>query len=546
MKGVVAKRTDLVLLASAFLLSAIFQSINVRAGGPQMMIDDFSLMDGGFLVWFGNAPPQHCYLETWVCGITSIGVYVMKYLFSHGFHSVIRLDFLVNLIPHAYRDYYLSPDLYYTAYRVVLIVVNMVTAYFLYRVARLFFEEEGKRFAAILPSVLYLFSYNTYWCVLVGRPDTLVSFVAVTGLYCYLKSIYKVESPYFWGAAALFGAAAGLKLHGAFFAVFICIDLFRTTGWKEGWKRIAIFVPIAVFLFLVADGALLFDPVKYIKARWLTYTDDLSPWIHWGDQFLKMLRGSGWVTIPIILLSPFIIAKGPRKSDQRTRSVILISILWIILFSSIRQLRPYWMLPALPFFYLTFSLVIMQIKQDIFRKIAILGVVALFILQSVILVNDVRSSNMDQLRKWVLANISAEEPFYLFGYEILQLPRNTKCMNDIRTVVENKIRADSAAGLPFTYRHAKNWEEESALKLMDMLNYRSDVGYTYYSSIRYPFEGNIRLEDMKYIIVQQDLLKTIDNTVTNTMRLRFTRIAQATGPGGDGTGLSYLIYKRVR
>jgi len=59
-------------LAAAFLISFALKAANIGVGAPQFMIDDFTLYQGGFLVWFGQAPPQHAFLESWVCGLSSL------------------------------------------------------------------------------------------------------------------------------------------------------------------------------------------------------------------------------------------------------------------------------------------------------------------------------------------------------------------------------------------------------------------------------------------------------------------------------------------
>src|SRR5688572_4306995 len=57
-------------LAAAFLISFALKAANIGVGAPQFMIDDFTLYQAGFLVWFGQAPPQHAFLESWVCGLS--------------------------------------------------------------------------------------------------------------------------------------------------------------------------------------------------------------------------------------------------------------------------------------------------------------------------------------------------------------------------------------------------------------------------------------------------------------------------------------------
>src|SRR5688500_5050552 len=65
--GLRSQERAFLVLAIAAVVSLALKAVNVSVGAPQYMIDDFTLYEGGFLVWFGQAPPQHAFLEAWLC-----------------------------------------------------------------------------------------------------------------------------------------------------------------------------------------------------------------------------------------------------------------------------------------------------------------------------------------------------------------------------------------------------------------------------------------------------------------------------------------------
>ena len=140
----------------------------------------------------------------------------------------------------------------------------------------------GARSPAVWATLLFVFTANTLWSAYAGRPDTLMAGASMAGIALYLNSIMGGSRASFWSAAICLGLAAGLKMHGALFTVLVALDVVRREGLVRGWRPAASFAAVALFFFLVADGSLLFDPLMYVKARWATYHDDYSPWLHWG------------------------------------------------------------------------------------------------------------------------------------------------------------------------------------------------------------------------------------------------------------------------
>ena len=339
MIGPFSRRHAALALFVALVVSWAFKLPAVAIGGPQFMIDDFTLYKAGFLVWFGHAAPQHGWLEGWISGLVSIAVFVARTMTGEVAAGLDR-----NLVLNAYRDFYQSPDAYYHVYRVFLLVLDSITACLVFRLTR---RILGDDLWATVAASLYLFTFNTLWCSLVGRPDILVAFLAVGGVSLYLESLGDWRRPSFWFAAVLLGAATGLKIHAAFFTIFIVVDLARGRSVADWLRRGAAFAAAAVFLFALADGALVFDPLMFVKAKASTYQDDHSLYLRWGSQFRVMLNATNWVLLPLALAGAI---RAFRVDNPRLRSVAGIALGWLLVFAAIRQLRGYWMLPATPLF----------------------------------------------------------------------------------------------------------------------------------------------------------------------------------------------------
>jgi hypothetical protein len=526
-------------LAVAFLVSLSLKVINIRAGAPQFMIDDFTLYQAGFLVWFGQAPPQHAFIESWACGLTSMAVFAVRTALSGDWSSAREGLFVGS----ALRDFYNAPDAYYAAYRSVLIAVDLATALVVFQLARRLLNG---LWAPVWVAALFLFTANTAWTTLVGRPDTLLTFASTVGLYLYVQGADRPSSRALRWAAICLGVAAGLKMHGGLITVFVVIDQIRRQGLRAGWRPAIGFAATAFFFFLVADGSLLFDPLKYVKARWATYHDDFSPYIQWGDQFRVMLRGSGWVVLPMAVGGAWLALRRP--APEALRSLAVIALGWLAIFCITRQLRAYWMLPALPVFYVLAAWCLSKVPSRRLQVGAAVVASAVLLGQSATAAHRIQQADLNELRAWVTSTVRPGERFYLFGDSILRVPLSTETMRVYRTAYERELAADIVKGTPFVARHLKNWEEEASLRLFDMLGFRNEGGYTFFSYRELPpqkFGDLVSLEQMDYVIVQQGFDPLEVAGLTQMLSQRFTVIGERRSEGGDGRGLVHRIYRRV-
>lgn len=531
-----------VFLAIIALFSLGTKLSTLEVGAPYVTIDDQTMYKGGFLVWFGQAPPQRMYLESWISGVTSISTYIAMNI---GEQNVLGL----NLIADAYRDFYQNPDPYVIAHRSVMLVMDMLTALLVFLLGReLFRSHKNREWTAALAAALYLLSFNTLWSYVVARPDTLTAFLSVAGMYLYYRSDFGNNRQTFILSGVVLGLATGMKLHGAFFVIFICLDMLRIFGFREGLKKVLAFGVVSIVVFAVATGSLLFDPALYIKLRLLNARDDASPWLEWGDQFVTILRGTGWLIIPLLFGTAWYAWRsGKWHTDQRLASLIFIALCWLVLFSSLRVLRAYWMLPALPLFYLIAAYGIGQISSRVLKS-SITGVLVIALGSQLLLeMNSFRSVPYNELRSWIRSNVQPEEPFYVLGYTAINLPLNTEAIESHNREIEKGLAQAVVQGESFTYRHIRLWEERSRQALFDMLNFKSEQGYHYYGYNSFQPETmneQIQLHEMAYILLQQGFDLGSEPEVAELLQQEYTEVASLVGPGGGGRGLLYRVYGR--
>lgn len=537
----------LLALLAALLLSLLAKLAVLKVGAPFVSIDDRTTFEGGFLVWFGQAPPQRMYLECWLAGAVSLANYALRVL-THAAPGGLGL----NLVADAYRDYYVAPDSYAHAYRLFAIAIDLLAGGLVWRLGRRALGDAWRGWAAVLPAIAFLLTYNTVWADIVARPDSLLPLFMVGGLLMYYRSDFGRHPGWLLGAGFTLGLGAGLKMHMVFAVAFLAGDLVRVLGWREALRRGWAFVALSVLAFLVSAGIPLFDPLKYVKLRVTNAKDDASPWIKWGEEFVVMLRGTGWLALPLVLGA--LLHRAPdafRRRSPVAASLAFQAVRWLIVFAAIRQLRAYWMLPALPVFYVMAAgfLVSLAASARWRRAAPVLAVALVTVLavQTAREVGHLRASRQDGLRAWIRGHVQRDEPFYVFGYDGLVLPRSTHCLGVIAAGIERGLREDRAAGQPFTSRHLKNWEEENELKLQDLLGGTCAEGWEYYSFYSTPpdkYADLVDLGSMRYVMVEEKFDNPPGFPLPAFLADGYTQVAEATGAGGRGYGLKYRIYAR--
>lgn len=535
------------LVLSAVTVIALFFKLNVfDAGAPYVTIDDNTLFEAGFLVWFGEAPPQRLYLESWIVGLSSIATYIVKML------AAGNIDQLgLNVVADAYRAFLENPNDYVKTYRALMLSADIATAWLVFLLAKHIFASNPRAtWLAVMSASMFLLSYNTLWCYIVARPDTLTTFFAALGILYYYKSNFGERTSEFYIAAIALGCATGLKLHAALFVTFFIIDMIRQLGFVVAFKRAIPFGLIAVFIFAVVAGSPLSDPLLYVKLRALNIRDDESPWLEWGDQVITLLRGTGWILVPVIAAAAFLALRDKsKKIAAPIVSVIFVASLFVLFFLSIRQLRAYWMLPALPLFYVAVSYVLTRINN---RALAISAVTSIFVILLVQTFNQSRefeNARYDELKLWVQANVKSDEPIYIIGFNTLFLPCNTACLQNRKHSLQYLINDALEKEEPYTKRHIRLWEERAQLQFIDMLGAKSDTGFNYYGINGTPLEtlaGRLTFDDIRYALVMQGYTTPESEPLLIKIKQEFTKVATANAPGGKaGTGgLPYDIYVR--
>jgi len=533
-----ARLPRLVVIAAA-LVSIALKAANVSVGAPQFMIDDFSLYEGGFLVWFGQAPPQHAFIECWLCGLSSFACFAVRALWAG--HRLTSAE--GYFVAGALRDFYNAPDAYYATYRSLLIAVDALTAFFVWKLAR---RTLADVWTAAWATALFLFTYNALWCALVGRPDTLMTCAATAGLYLYVRSDAVRSRPAFWWAAICMGLAAGLKMHGGLLTIFAVVDLLRRHGLRAGLRPAFAFAATAFVVFLAADGSLLYDPLVYVKARVSTYHDDASPYLHWGHQFLVILRTTAWVIAPLAIAGAAALRRD-GAAPRALRTLAVFGLGWLAVFALTRPLRGYWMLSAAPVLYILAASALDRLRQPWVRGTVMAAIAAVMMTETAALSWQTSHTDTGGLRAWVGTTVKPGERFYIVGDAILRLPKNTDTMRLYKAAYEREMESDLAGGRPFVERHLKNWEEQAQLRLFDMLGYRNDGGHAFYSYRDMPpqkYGDLVPLARMDYLVVQERFPVDDVPGLKSLLATGFCYIGERRAEGGDGRGLTVRIYRR--
>ncbi|MFH1144009.1 MAG: hypothetical protein V1774_05645, partial [Candidatus Eisenbacteria bacterium] len=207
--------------------------------------------------------------------------------------------------------------------------------------------------------------------------------------------------------------------------------------------------------------------------------------------------------------------------------------------------RAYWMLPVLLLFYILAVHTVSRIGPRMARG-AVLGALALaFAALSYGEIHQARTVRLDELRQWIRTNIPEDSSFYIVGFSVVRLPQNTDCMSTQRTAYERVMEEDRDAGLPFTERHLKYWEETSRLRLHDMLG-RQSSGYYFFCYHDLPFDRfpEAALESFEYILVQEGFERAADPHLREILARGYAKVAEARSEGMQGRGLLHEIYKR--
>jgi|HigsolmetaAR205D_1030408.scaffolds.fasta_scaffold00078_22 hypothetical protein len=532
--------TSLALLV-VFAVTIVLRCLVIGSGAPHITVDDDTAFEGGFLVWFGHAPPQRMYIESWVYGLVCIVVYLTKVALG-----LVDTGIGLNVVADAYRDFYGDPGAYVLAYRWITLAVDLITLWFVYRIARQVLEHRWSGWASVVVVAMYALSYNVIWSGIVARPDSFLSFYCAAGLLSYLRSEAGRHYGWLMVSAVLLGVAAGQKLHGAFLAIFLAIDLLRVHGLREGFGRFVLLAGVSFFLFCVSAGSPLFDPLLYLKLRMANYKDDISPWLEWGDQFITILRGTGWIAVPVIVAGCWVGFRDRALASSKIKTIAVVAVGWLLLFSLIRQMRAYWMLPALPVFYVMAAYALSSVRNRSWTIVAAGLLLAVLGAQSIRQVLFLRAAPYTELVEWVSENAS-DHAIYVLGFDAITLPKNTRCIERTRAVVERLLESDRREGLTFTERHVKNWEERTTLVLFDMLENRFESGFEFYDVYTTPpetFGSVVGWDDIKFILVQDDFNMDEAPAVRNLLDAHFELSGKKTGAGGGDYGLKYKIYAR--
>jgi hypothetical protein len=237
------------------------------------------------------------------------------------------------------------------------------------------------------------------------------------------------------------------------------------------------------------------------------------------------------------------------KGDPRLASVIFLSVCWLVLFASIRVLRAYWMLPALPLFYMAAAFVIVYAARAYWRLPVLALLFGVFGTQLWLESKAFRDVPFNELRSWVTQNVEPDDTVYILGYTALNLPLNTSAIQQHKQVLEAGFSDSVADDESFIMRHIRLWEERARYRLFNMLNFQSGVGYRYFgynSFLPDVMEQFVSFDKVNFILLQDHFDLSGEAELSRLLQEEYKPVTSLTAPGGGGYGLSYYVYKRTK
>jgi hypothetical protein len=189
-----------------------------------------------------------------------------------------------------------------------------------------------------------------------------------------------------------------------------------------------------------------------------------------------------------------------------------------------------------------------SLPKKLWSTLATAVLLGVLITQSVLQVQELRRVPYTELEDWLTTNAEGRS-FYILGHDALMMPKNTHCIDQTRRAVEGIIRRDKAAGLSFTERHLKNWEERTVLRSFDMLGSQYEPGYEFYDYFTTPpsaLAGIIDLHRVDFMLLQHGFDLDLEPEIKRLLASEYKLVGEKIGAGGGARGgLKYEIYQRL-
>ena len=121
-------------------------------------------------------------------------------------------------------------------------------------------------------------------------------------------------------------------------------------------------------------------------------------------------------------------------------------------------------------------------------------------------------------------------------------------MHVYKVVYQRRVFRGSRGGNAVRGPTSEELEEQSILRLFDMLEFRNDTGYTFYGFRELPareVRDLVPLQQMQFILVQERFSLDQIPGLRAMLARDFTLVAERRSEGGDGSGLMHQIYRRA-
>jgi len=365
--------------------------------------------------------------------------------------------------------YFIDPSMFYIIGRLLSAAAGALTIVFVYLIGKRAYNRATGVVAALFLSVEYLHIRFSH----LAKPDAAMACLAVIALY-YAYKIYEEGK---WSNYLLAGAFTGLAISMKYNANFVVLTILsahvlrtyqsRLGDLKNDFKLLFMsFASVGIF-FVIGSPFTLLDAKTFIRdlqfqslaitqqqsildflSTILKYCRELFLPSHWS------LSGEFFGFFILLGLGIFLIR--PEKKDLVFLPFLIMHFLFFTYKTSSSFLKPHYLLPILPVFYLfgakAFVMVIHKVKISPARQSAIVYAASAVLVFSPL--KDVMISNYERTlpdtgnlaREWVETNLPADSKILFAGAHHLGLKENKESLianhaSDTRKATEEKLKA---------------------------------------------------------------------------------------------------------
>ena len=338
---------------------------------------------------------------------------------------------------------------FYVIARIFHSVIGIISAILIKKILELINLKQVATFTACL----FLIPYNEIISNYTVRIDTGIALFALISIYFYLKFINLKKINLFYLFAFSSGLCFGVKpLQSAFFIVVFILLFYHS--------RKDIEVPFKVISILLL-GMFLSNPYAFLKlSDFVQY--NYNSLLQGGDvmknkpkgyNFSWMLSYFGNITGLILGLSFLYSLYDAVKSLHDKKKIIILLFPFLYIFGFLFfEIRQYWYLPIIPFFFISLGIVLEKILKLIKPRYIFAVIPIVFLSEISLKVFDVISKSVLKeptakvMSNYIQQNIGTNSKIHIIGGHVTGLP----------ILVDKDIQKEASRGQYFMYHRFQN------------------------------------------------------------------------------------------